>query len=581
MSVRNPLLLALALSATCRPLVAGDVDWKPLPRTAPARADNPSTPGKIALGKKLYFDPRLSSSGTVSCNTCHNLMEGGDDGRPTSMGVLGRLGGRNAPTVWNAAFNATQFWDGRAADLEAQAKGPLVADVEMNMGSHEFVVERIASIPGYRAEFARVFGDEEIDIDDVANAIAVFEQTLITPDSPFDEFVGGKTAMLSDSQRRGFQSFRELGCASCHSGPAFNGVTLGIEPDGYTGYSVFPLDTETKSVSKYRLAEDEGRYDVTGKDSDKHRFRIPTLRNVTLTAPYFHNGSVSRLDEAVRVMAETQLATELTTDEVADLVAFLGSLTGTFPEITLPRLPSQPGASVLVAESQTSAQVFEGSLPVVFATFDRSYVPALALTKMQKPAAGMAMARLRKAVVKLDKSLNTDVRLRNDWPDTRTEIQEAIEAASSRLANGKSLEAHEELEAVRGILMDFREKHGIAYDLDLLNAFHETMERIVKPALERTDVDVEFREELGKLLTLAKQQWAEVEKADFSKAVYSVDEKALKSKVEAERRALQRLEIVLRGKDASATLQAARGLKPPFAKLYTSFGDPSGRLSSP
>lgn len=319
-------------------------EWNSLPNEAPAPADNPTTAEKVELGKKLFFDPRLSLTGTVSCNSCHNVMEGGDDGRATSMGVYGRLGLRNAPTVWNAAFQASQFWDGRAATLEDQAKGPLLAEPEMAMLSHDVVVERLSAIPGYVREFATVFkGKESLNIDNVARAIAAFERTLVTPGSPYDRLADGDLSALTVQQRRGLELFDSVGCTECHSGPAFNGW----QPGGTPEFLEFPRFTESKLIKRFDLAADEGRFEATGDDADKHHFKVPTLRNVTLTAPYFHNGTVRKLDDAVRVMAETQLDTRLTNAEVADIVAFLTALEGEFPEITMPRLPSAPGASVI------------------------------------------------------------------------------------------------------------------------------------------------------------------------------------------------------------------------------------------
>lgn len=317
----------------------------PLPSQAIAPADNPTTPAKVELGKKLFFDPRLSLTGTVSCNSCHNIMEGGDDGRPSSMGIHGRLGPRNAPTVWNSVFQASQFWDGRSPSLEDQAKGPVVASAEMGMPNHEKAIERIASIPGYQAEFARVFGvDKAVTIDNAVQAIAAFERTLITPNSSYDRYVRGDKTAMGDQQVRGMKLFDSVGCTECHSGPAFNNWEIGeTEPS----FEEFPRFTESAFVERFGLDADLGRYEATKQDADKHYFKVPTLRNVAMTAPYFHNGSVESLSNAVRVMAETELDTKLSDKDVADIIAFLASLEGEFPEITLPRLPSRAGQSVL------------------------------------------------------------------------------------------------------------------------------------------------------------------------------------------------------------------------------------------
>lgn len=316
-------------------------DFEPLPKTAAQQGD---TDDKIELGKKLYFDPRLSATGTVSCNTCHNLMEGGDDGRPTSMGVDGLTGPRNAPTVWNSVFQASQFWDGRVPTLEDQAKGPMVADVEMGMAGHDQVIGRIKTIPGYIREFETVFGPSDaVTIENAVEAIAAFERTLITPDSPLDRYLSGDKAAMSDVQIRGMELFASTGCTECHSGPALNGWQPGSDGE----FVEFPRITDSAFVKKYDLISDLGRSNATGDRSDDHYFKTPTLRNITLTAPYLHNGRVGSLSEAIRLMASTQLDAELSDDEVAELVAFLSALEGRFPEIALPRLPSRPGESVL------------------------------------------------------------------------------------------------------------------------------------------------------------------------------------------------------------------------------------------
>lgn len=319
-------------------------EWLPLPKAAIAPDDNPTTTARVELGKKLYFDPRLSLTGTVSCNTCHNLMEGGDDGRPSSMGILGRIGPRNAPTVWNSAFQNSQFWDGRSPSLEDQAKGPLLAPPEMGMPSHDFVIDRIRSVPTYVSEFTSVFGQENnLNIDNAAKAIAAFERTLITPDAPYDRFVEGQVDALSDQQVRGMKLFASVGCTECHSGPVFNGWNTGSKPS----FQEFPRYAKAKSVEKYDLLADHGRSAVTMNELDEHHFKVPTLRNITLTAPYFHNGAVDSLSEAVRVMTETELDIALSDDKIADIVAFLTALEGEFPQITLPRIPSRSGETIL------------------------------------------------------------------------------------------------------------------------------------------------------------------------------------------------------------------------------------------
>lgn len=315
--------------------------WQALPEKAPEPADNPTTPEKVELGKMLYFDPRLSSNGTVSCFSCHNVMEGGDDHRPTSIGVHGQAGGRNAPTVWNAAFHSVQFWDGRAASLEDQAKGPPANPIEMGMSNLDAVSSRIEKIPGYKVYFDQVFGKgDNINIDNIAKAIAAYERTLITPNSPYDRYVQGEKGAMTPQQVRGMQTFADAGCTTCHSGANFDGPTL---QTGQGFYQKFPLFTDNDYVTEYGLMNDTGRMASSGKEEDKNIWRVPTLRNLAYTAPYMHTGSVKSLPEAVRVMAKTQLGKELAPQQVEDIVAFLGTLNGEFPEQIMPRLPATPG----------------------------------------------------------------------------------------------------------------------------------------------------------------------------------------------------------------------------------------------
>ena len=314
--------------------------WEALPETAPAPKDNQTTQEKVELGKMLYFDKRLSKSGNVSCQSCHNVMEGGDDSRPTSLGVDAQLGPRNSPTVFNAAFNAAQFWDGRAASLEEQAKGPITNPVEMGMPDQSQAVERVRQLDGYRAYFEAAFGEEKIDIDRIAKAIAAYERTLITSDTPYDQFVKGDKGALSKRQRRGMETFKQVGCQSCHSGANFSGQ---MDPGASLTLQEFPVFPDSGYVKEYALMEDKGRFKSTGKEADKHMWKVPTLRNVALTAPYFHNGSVQTLEEAVRVMGETQLNNKLSNQQVQDITAFLRALTGQGFEQTMPQLPPTPG----------------------------------------------------------------------------------------------------------------------------------------------------------------------------------------------------------------------------------------------
>ncbi len=332
------ILFSLTLAAASQALEA-------LPIQPPVPAANPLTPAKIELGKKLYFDPRLSLDGTVSCNSCHNVMASGDDHRPNSVGVGGKKGGRSAPTVWNAAFMSVQFWDGRAASLEEQAKGPLTNPIEMAMPSHEEVVKRLEQIPGYVEEFKKAFPKQKtITIDQVAQAIASYERTLITANSDFDLYMKGNKKALSAEAQKGMKLVETVGCLSCHSGPNFAGPLL---PEGVGFYQKFPVYPGSQYDKKYDLTRDFGRYEVTKADSDKNVWRVPTWRNVALTAPYFHNGAVKTLDEAVKVMAKTQLNKDLSEDEVKSIVVFLESLNGKPARQDLPRLPGSSGKTLV------------------------------------------------------------------------------------------------------------------------------------------------------------------------------------------------------------------------------------------
>lgn len=336
-NIQFPLLFSVLIVVSG---AAGAAQWQALPDTAPAPADNPTTPDKVELGKMLYFDTRFSATGTVSCFSCHNVMEGGDDHRLVSIGVHGQKGGRNAPTVFNAAFHSVQFWDGRAPSLEEQAKGPVVNPVEMGMMDLDAAIGRLRAITGYKPYFDKAFGaGDNVTVDNAAKAVAAYERTLITPNSAYDRYVKGDKKALTAQQVRGMQTFDSVGCTSCHSGAAFNGPAMA---PGQGFFMKFPTYTDNPYVAKYRLDADLGRFEATKKPEDKHMWRVPTLRNLSYTAPYFHNGAVASLDEAVRVMGKTQLNKTLGTTEVSDIVAFLGALDGEFPKQTMPRLPATP-----------------------------------------------------------------------------------------------------------------------------------------------------------------------------------------------------------------------------------------------
>jgi cytochrome c peroxidase len=279
--------------------------------------------GMAELGKKLYFDPRLSKSGFISCNSCHNLSMGGTDNIPTSIGDHWQKGPINAPTVLNSSLNVAQFWDGRAADLKAQAGGPIANPGEMAF-SHTVAVNVLESIPGYRREFKQVFGTDKITIDEVTAAIAEFEKTLVTPNSRFDQYLLGKKDALTPEELAGYKLFKESGCVACHNGPAVGGSSfqkMGV---------VEPYKAQSPA---------EGRIAVTGKDADRFNFKVPTLRNVEMTYPYFHDGAANTLPEAVETMGRLQLGKKFTPKENTEIVAFLKTLTGDQPSFQLPVLP--------------------------------------------------------------------------------------------------------------------------------------------------------------------------------------------------------------------------------------------------
>ncbi|KAF0192426.1 MAG: cytochrome c peroxidase [Gammaproteobacteria bacterium] len=338
-------------------IAIGAMAWLPalasameaLPALPPIPSDNPMSAAKVELGKQLFFDPRLSIDGTVSCNSCHNVMASGTDNRSVSVGVSGLKGGRSAPTVWNAAFLTAQFWDGRAATLEDQAKGPILNPIEMGMPNAQAVLDRLNRIPGYRDQFVAVFGgNTPLTFDNVAKAIAAYERTLVTPNSPFDRYLRGEEGGLSEKAKLGMQLVQDVGCTGCHNGPNFAGPAS--MPMGMSFFQKFPVFPGSTYDSQYRLTQDLGRYEVTKQDEDKNMWRVPTWRNIALTAPYFHNGSVATLDEAVRVMAKTQVNIDLNGGQVDAIVAFLNSLTGELPLQMFPLLPSTPNGVVVPVE---------------------------------------------------------------------------------------------------------------------------------------------------------------------------------------------------------------------------------------
>ena len=314
------LMLILVLAIYSLVALAGTPRQEPIqPIAYPEGLDQ----AKVELGKKLFFDPRLSKSGWISCNSCHNLSMGGTDNLVSSVGHRWAQGPINAPTVLNASYNLAQFWDGRAADLQAQAAGPIANPNEM-ASSHALAIEVLSTIPGYVSEFADVYAGQAISIDLVTDAIAEFERTLVTPDSPFDLWLKGDDTALTELEKEGYELFKLTGCIGCHNGPAVGGTAF----QKMGSFNRFETDNPAL-----------GRQAVTGERVDRMRFKVPVLRNVELTYPYFHDGSVRTLEEAVDTMVWVQLNRRFSPEGRAKIVAFLKSLTGKQPQFVLPQLP--------------------------------------------------------------------------------------------------------------------------------------------------------------------------------------------------------------------------------------------------
>lgn len=294
--------------------------FEPLPHLPPIPADNSLTPEKVELGKFLFFEPRISSSGVISCATCHNPALGWADRIPRATGHDGQIGERNTPTVLNSGFLESQFWDGREPDLEGQALGPIEADVEMAMDLEQ-ALERLEGFDLYQDKFAQAYPDDEepISAENLAMAIASFERTLNTPNSPFDRYLRGDMDALDQQEKDGMVAFVDNGCIACHRGPALTDSQFHrIQVPGST---------------------DVGRYEVTGEEGDRHKFRTPTLRNVAVTYPYMNNGATETLEESVAIMGKEMLGREFEEQTIADITAFLHTLTGEMPDFEVPALP--------------------------------------------------------------------------------------------------------------------------------------------------------------------------------------------------------------------------------------------------
>ncbi len=314
--------------------------FQPLPAQPPIPENNPLTAEKIALGKQLFFDARLSATGTHSCNSCHNLSSGGDDGLPTPVGVNSRTGERNTLTIWNAAFHNVFNWVGDTTSLEQQAGQHILDAKIMGMADANAVINKISAIAAYDAEFKSIFAKEGVSLETIGKALASYVRTLNTHNSAHDRFLRGDKQATSKAAQRGFKEFIVIGCASCHFWVNLAGPIPGLQlQQGEGFYELFPNYPGTDYERQYGLADDIGRYNYSKDETDRRMWRMPSLRNIAITAPYFHNGSVESLGEAVSVMAKTQLRKDLSDKQIADIVTFLETLTGQFPQQSLPRLP--------------------------------------------------------------------------------------------------------------------------------------------------------------------------------------------------------------------------------------------------
>lgn len=310
------LAFAAAMSSLCASVQAAE----PIDPIEPVEVKNPAL---VELGKMLFFEPRLSRSGFISCNSCHNLATGGVDNLQTSIGDRWAQGPINSPTVLNSFGQVAQFWDGRAKTLAEQAAGPIANPLEM-ASTHEMAVKVIASIPGYAPYFKKAFGDTEVNIKRITEAMAEFERTLVTPNARFDKWLKGDKNAITQQELNGYKIFKESGCTICH-----NGAQLGGQSFQKMGV-VRPYKTTNTA---------EGVKAISGRDQDRMTFKVPMLRNIELTYPYFHDGAVWTLEESVSIMGDLQLGKRYTKQEINDITAFLKTLTGDQPKVEYPVLP--------------------------------------------------------------------------------------------------------------------------------------------------------------------------------------------------------------------------------------------------
>ena len=342
----GPLNLKFAFLFCLLFLVPG-ISWtfeylQPLPESSPVPAENPQTQAKIALGKQLFFDTSLlGQDSSLSCNHCHQLAQGGSDNKPVSVGQNGNKTRRSAPGLWNIGLQTVLYWDGRSTNLESQTLDHLRNPVVSKWASIGALVTYLNRSARYRKSFKNAFNDTSnlenpVSGVNLARAIASFERSLMTGKSPFDNYITGDKSAITASAKRGLKLFNDTGCLACHFGANFSGPAPGPAlkmGDGF--YELFPNNLGSSFEKQYKLSDDLGLYEHTGLPDERYMWRVPTLRNIELTAPYFHNGSVSTLEEAIRVMAKTQLDKSLSESDVKDIAEFLKSLTATFPPVDL------------------------------------------------------------------------------------------------------------------------------------------------------------------------------------------------------------------------------------------------------
>lgn len=342
MSLPSNIILGIF---TCLLLLFPCSSWsfdylQPLPESSPVPSNNPLTRAKILLGKQLFFDTELlGPKSSISCNNCHNLAQGGSDNKAISVGQRGKKTRRSSPSLWNIGLQTVLYWDGRSVSLEDQTLDHLRDPVISSWANIGSIVTKLNESAKYQQAFKAAFNESSSEEDpvsgiNIAKAIASFERSLMTGKSPFDRYITGDKSALSASAIRGMESFNNVGCLACHFGVNFAGPAPGPAlkmGDGF--YELFPNDLGTIYEKRYKLTDDLGRYEYTGLPDERYMWRVPPLRNIELTAPYFHNGSVLSLDEAIRVMAKTQLGKELSTSTVADIREFLKSLSAKIPAI--------------------------------------------------------------------------------------------------------------------------------------------------------------------------------------------------------------------------------------------------------